>query len=199
MKKKIIIVDYGVGNLFSLKKAFEFCGVTPIISEETYDFETADALVLPGVGSFEAGMRGLKARGLVSAVKGFASSGKPMLGICLGAQLMLSKGYEFGERDGLDIISGKVAPFPKITEKVPHIGWNKVTERERSFDAYFLHSYILEPTNPEDVFGVTEYGGLRFCSEMKKGAMIGIQFHPEKSGKAGLELINKFTSFARTN
>lgn len=196
MKKKIIIVDYGVGNLFSLKKAVEFCGITPIISEDAQDFATADALVLPGVGSYEAGMRGLEARGLILGVKHFASSGKPMLGICLGAQLLLSKGYEFGERDGLDIISGKVVPFPKITEKVPHIGWNKVEEGKRSFDAYFLHSYILQPSNLEEVFGVTEYGGLRFCSEVKKGNVFGVQFHPEKSGKAGLKLIDRFASLA---
>lgn len=194
--KSIVIIDYGVGNLFSLKKAFEFCGVTPVISEEARDIETADALVLPGVGSYEAGMRGLQARGLVSVVQKFASSGRPMLGICLGAQLLLSKGFEFGERNGLDIISGKVSPFPAITEKIPHIGWNKVAEGRRSFDAYFLHSYILEPRNLEDVFGVTEYGGLRFCSEVKKGAVLGVQFHPEKSGKSGLLLIGRFVSFA---
>lgn len=192
--KNIVIVDYGVGNLFSLKKAFLFCGITPIISEDAQNFETADALVLPGVGSFEAGMRGLTARGLCSEVKKFSTSGKPMLGICLGAQLMLSKGYEFGEWDGLDIIPGKVVPFPKITEKIPHIGWNTIVEGEHSFDAYFLHSYILVPRNLEDVFGVTEYGGLRFCSEVKKGKVLGVQFHPEKSGKAGLELIDTFVS-----
>jgi glutamine amidotransferase len=186
-----------VGNLFSLKKAFEYCGVTPTLSEEAGDFETADALVLPGVGSFEAGMRGLRARGLVLGVKKFASSGKPMLGICLGAQLMLSRGLEFGEWTGLNIISGTVPPFPKITEKIPHIGWNAVTEeRRRSFDAYFLHSYILKPDNPADVFGVTAYGGISFCSEMKKGRVLGVQFHPEKSGAAGLALIGEFVSFA---
>ena len=196
MKKRIIIVDYGVGNLFSLKKAFEFCGVTPVISEDAQDFETADALVLPGVGSYEAGMRGLAARNLVLGVKKFASLGKPMLGICLGAQLLLSKGYEFGEWKGLDIISGKVVPFPKITEKIPHIGWSKVEEGKQSFDAYFLHSYILEATYSKAVFGVTEYGGHRFCSEVKQGEVLGVQFHPEKSGKAGLELIGKFISHA---
>mgnify|MGYP001609893252 FL=1 len=194
--KKIIIADYGVGNLFSLKKAFEFCGASPLISEEAQDIETADALVLPGVGSFEAGMRGLKARGLVSAVKKFADSAKPMLGICLGAQLLLSKGHEFGLWDGLDIIAGNVVPFPRIAEKVPHIGWNRVTEGTRSFDAYFLHSFILAPDNPKDAFGVTEYGGFHFCSEVKKGAVLGVQFHPEKSGEAGLEFIKRFASLA---
>ncbi len=194
--KKIIIVDYGVGNLFSLKKAFEFCGIVPVISEEAEDIKTADALVLPGVGSFEAGMRGLKTRGLIAEVKKFAASGKSMLGICLGAQLLLSEGYEFGKWDGLGIIQGKVAPFPRLTEKVPHIGWSKVEEGKRSFDAYFLHSYILEPSNSKDVFGVTEYGGFRFCSEVKRGVVLGVQFHPEKSGKAGLELIGKFVSRA---
>lgn len=192
MTKKIVIVDYGVGNLFSLKKAFEFCGITPVISEEADDVKTADALVLPGVGSFEAGMRGLQTRGLIPEVRRYPSSKKPMLGICLGAQLMLTKGHEFGERDGLGIIPGAVLPFPKITEKVPHIGWSKVTEGKRSFNAYFLHSYILEPRNLEDVFGVTEYGGYRFCSSVKKGAVYGVQFHPEKSGEEGLAVISRF-------
>lgn len=192
MKKKIVIVDYGVGNLYSLEKAFRFCGITPLISEDAADVAVADALVLPGVGSFEAGMRGLRARELIVPVKKFASSGKSLLGICLGAQLMLTKGYEFGEWDGLDIIHGAVKPFPQTAEKVPHIGWNTVVEGKRRFDAYFLHSYILAPDNPEDIWGVTEYGGFRFCSETRKGAVFGVQFHPEKSGESGLSILRQF-------
>lgn len=190
----IAIIDYGVGNLASLKKAFAHVGADARVSEDADEIKNANALILPGVGSFEAGMRGLRVRGLVSTVQEFASSGRPVLGICLGAQLLFSRGYEFGEWDGLDIIHGTVRPFPQIAEKVPHIGWNKVVEGKRSFNAYFLHSYILVPDNPEDVFGVTEYGGFRFCSEAKQGAVLGVQFHPEKSGKAGLALIRRFAA-----
>ncbi len=197
MTKKIIIVDYGVGNLWSLKRAFEECGSVPPISSDAETLTHADALVLPGVGSFGAAMRGLKERRLVATIQRHAAAGKPLLGICLGAQILLSKGYEFGEWDGLNIISGKAVRFPEtVKEKVPHIGWNTVKEGKREFDAYFVHSYILVPDNPKDCLGVTEYGGLRFCSAVKRGAVYGTQFHPEKSGEAGLALIKKFVSLS---
>ncbi len=195
MNKKIIIVDYGVGNLWSLQRAFEACGASPVVSSDRKLIASADALVLPGVGSFEAGMRGLRERGLVEAVKKFSVSGKAVLGICLGAQLLMSKGYEFGEWEGLDIISGTVVRFPaSVREKIPQVGWNRVAEGERVFDAYFVHSYILVPDNSEHRFGVTEYGRLTFCSSVKKGRVYGVQFHPEKSGRAGLTLISEFVS-----
>lgn len=207
MMKKIVIVDYGVGNLHSLKRALLKCGAEATVSEEAEDIENADALVLPGVGSFEAGMRGIKVRGLADAIRKHASEGKPMLGICLGAQIMLEKGYEFGIHKGLGIFSGKVVRFPELKEheKIPHIGWNKVVPARTGgfartafsgfkdgFDAYFVHSYILAPDNPKDISGVTEYGGYRFCSAMKKGNIYACQFHPEKSGKNGLKIIKNF-------
>ncbi len=203
---KIVIVDYGVGNLHSLIRAFQFFNADISVSEEAEVIKSANAIVFPGVGAFEAGMRGLKIRGLVDAVKEAAALNKPMLGICLGAQLMLAKGYEFGEFDGLDIISGKVVRFPDLVgkEKIPQVGWNKVRLDQLSwqntilqslnenFNAYFVHSYILVPDDRKYVLGLTDYGGHEFCSIMKKGNIYACQFHPEKSGRVGLEIIKNF-------
>lgn len=206
-KPKITIVDYGVGNLSSLKKAFNFFGIEAAVSEDPQVLKLSDAIVLPGVGSFEAGMRGLKVRGLADAVLEAAQQNKPMFGICLGAQLMLSKGYEFGEFNGLGIIPGKVVRFSNLenNEKIPQIGWNGVyASRERdwqktifdslgdNFSAYFVHSYILSPEDKKDVFGLTKYGGYEFCSAVKRGNIYGCQFHPEKSGAVGLKIIQNF-------
>mgnify|MGYP001620139581 CR=1 FL=1 len=197
MSKKITIIDYGVGNLHSLRKAFGHFGVVTLVSEDADEILGSDAVVLPGVGSFEAGMRGLKTRRLVEAIKNFAKSGKPVLGICLGAQLMFTRGYEFGEFDGLDIIPGKVTHFSDLErgEKIPHIGWNKVASPggeiwNQAF--YFVHSYILKPDKNENIFGITSYGGREFCSVVKNGNIYGTQFHPEKSGVAWLKLIKSF-------
>src|SRR3989339_546193 len=209
---KIAIVDYGVGNLYSLIKAFEFWGVQAIVSEDPKVLKEASAIVLPGVGSFEAGMRGLEIRELVETIQEIAKSGKPILGICLGAQLMLSLGHEFGIFKGLDIIRGKVVRFPNLdnNEKVPHIGWNTISppknidwkdtildssDPKNSF--YFVHSYILEPESKENIFALTEYGGYTFCSIVKKGNIYGCQFHPEKSGEVGLKLINNFINLIK--
>jgi len=206
-KPKIVIVDYGVGNLHSLVKAFQFFNADVSVSEEATIVKAADAVVLPGVGSFEAGMRGLKVRDLVGVVKESADADKPMLGICLGAQLMLAKGYEFGEFNGLDIMPGKVVRFPeaKTGDKVPHIGWNSVYAGKektwdnsalrnlpQNFNAYFVHSYILVPDSKDQILGLTNYGGYEFCSIMKKGNVYASQFHPEKSGTVGLEIIKNF-------
>ena len=205
---KITIIDYGVGNLQSLKKAFNFCGIEADVSEDAETILKSDAVILPGVGSYEAGMRGLKVRGLVGAVKHFAYKNKPMLGICLGAQLMLSEGYEFGIFNGLDIMPGNVERFSGLTdnEKIPQIGWNKVympksaswqgtildSIPEELLNVYFVHSYVLAPDKKENIFGFTTYGGLEFCSIVKHGNIYGCQFHPEKSGEIGLKIIKNF-------
>ena len=207
---KISIVDYGVGNLYSLNKAFNKFGARTIITEEAKEIAESDAIVLPGVGSFGAGMNGLKIRNLEGPIKKFAGSGKPVLGICLGAQLMLSKGYELGEFNGLDIIPGKVTKFSKLSAKVPHIGWNKIlfpktiSKINTPFKSinpkeyvYFVHSYILEPEDKKATFATTEYGGKKFSSVIKKGNIYGCQFHPEKSGPVGLKIIEDFINIAR--
>ncbi|MBI4778852.1 imidazole glycerol phosphate synthase subunit HisH [Candidatus Falkowbacteria bacterium] len=206
-KPKIVIIDYGVGNLYSLIRVFKFFGIEAIIAEEADGLERADGIILPGVGSFKAGMRGLKTRGLIEKIKDIARSDKPILGICLGAQIMLTEGHEFGNFKGLDIIKGKVVHFPVLAdkEKVPHVGWNTVSPLKdnawpgtifNSFNeadqVYFVHSYVLEPEDKEDILALTAYGGQTFCSAVKKGNIYGCQFHPEKSGPAGLKIIENF-------
>ena len=204
--KHVTIIDYGIGNLGSLKKVFSALGANVSFSEDAKEIQNAAALILPGVGAFASGMRGLELRGLVETVRAFGESGKPMLGICLGAQLLLSKGFEFGEHEGLGIIPGSVERFPELAEheKIPHIGWNSVYEKdvpwkpgifqsfEKPFDAYFVHSYILKPQQKEHILGASLYGGLEFCSAVKKGNVFGTQFHPEKSGEAGMQIMRNF-------
>lgn len=209
---KITIIDYGVGNLYSLIRAFKFFGVEASVAEKAELLEQADGLVLPGVGSFAAGMRGLESRGLIKTVKELAEAGKPILGICLGAQLMLTEGHEFGIFKGLDVIKGKVGPLPLLAEKekIPHMGWNKISPLKTggwqdtifsSFDkdsqVYFVHSYILEPDSRENILALTTYGGYTFCSAVKQGNIYGCQFHPEKSGSVGLKIINNFINLAK--
>ncbi len=209
MNHRIVIIDYGVGNLFSLQRAFRAVSGEALIASDVDTIYSADALVLPGVGSFEAGMRGLRLRGLIDVVKNAATKGTPILGICLGAQLLLSEGHEFGVHQGLDIIPGKVLKFEGLTqnEKIPHVGWNNISPPEevtwkgtvldlveKASKVYFVHSYILAPRNKEHTFGLTTYGGKEFCSIVKKGKIIGVQFHPEKSGETGLRIIKNFVS-----
>lgn len=212
MNTNITIIDYGVGNLQSLKKAFNFLGVGPVITEDAAAIANADAVVLPGVGSFEAGMRGLKLRCLLDSVKEHAEKNKPLLGICLGAQLLLRCGYEFGMYKGLGIIEGEVIRFPPLVEneKVPHIGWNTVKQPpgvswndtifnsfENEPDVYFVHSYLLHPGGREHMLGRTVYGGYDFCSAVRRGNVYGVQFHPEKSGKVGLEILRNFVTLIK--
>lgn len=206
-KIKIAIIDYGVGNLYSLIRAFKFFNVEVFVVEEADVLDKADGIILPGVGSFAAGMRGLKIRGLAEKLKDLAAKDKPMLGICLGAQVMLTVGHEFGIFKGLDIIKGQVAHFPVLAdkEKVPQIGWNTIFSKNEgswsgtvleSFNKndqfYFVHSYILEPESRENILALTTYGGHTFCSAIKRGNIYGCQFHPEKSGQAGLKIIGNF-------
>ena len=203
---KISIIDYGVGNLYSVIKAFRKFSNNTNITEEPEAIRSSDAIILPGVGSFKLGMKGIEIRGLKDTIKEFANSGKPVLGICLGAQIMLTKGYEFGTFDGLDLIPGNVVPFPKLISgtKVPHIGWDKIYCHDNSWDntilksisrkddVYFIHSFVLEPSNQENILALAMYRGCEFCSAIKKENIYGCQFHPEKSGEIGMGIIKNF-------
>lgn len=203
----IAIIDYGLSNLYSITKAVAKFTDQAIVTSDRSVIESAQAAILPGVGSFAEGMAGLKERGLVETVQALANSGKPLLGICLGAQLLMTKGYEFGVFDGLDIIPGDVVKFPLIKgSKIPQIGWNKIypgpnpwtgtilKDSKTTDEMYFVHSYILKPAHQNNVLALSNYGGYEFCSIIVKNKVVGCQFHPEKSGQRGLMIIENFVN-----
>lgn len=203
---KIVVVDYGVGNVHSAIKGLKRFADNVVLSEDPAEIRSASALVLPGQGAFKSGMDGLRIRGLLDDVKRAADSGKPVLGICLGAQLLLERGFEFGEWEGLGLMPGTVVHFPALQgEKTPHMGWNAIEEpapgkwKETALkglrtgsEMYFIHSYIMQPSDHAHVLATTVCGGLRFPSVIGKGNMTGCQFHPEKSGEEGLRIIKNF-------
>lgn len=204
-KPKISIIDYGVGNLRSLIRAFLYFGANVSITEDASDIGSSAAIVLPGDGAFKSGMDGLAVRNLTDAVLGFGQSTKPVLGICLGAQILVRHGYEFGHHKGLGLIDGRVVKFENIDEKIPQIGWNQLTAPKGKnwqktilrnvvpgVSVYFIHSYIIEPEDKKNILALTEYGGRDFASVVYKGNIYGCQFHPEKSGDVGLTIINNF-------
>jgi imidazole glycerol-phosphate synthase subunit HisH len=199
-EKNIVIIDYGIGNLWSLQNAVHEYAPSATVTEEKEKIEKADALILPGVGAFRAGMEGLRIRGLVESIQHAASRGVPILGICLGAQLLLERGNEFGISSGLGLIRGEVEPFPPLPSgiKIPAIGWQEVVPEKTlksdvlfaaikpGSDFYFVHSY------PQSVLAKTMYGGFEYCAAIGEGNIYGTQFHPEKSGEAGLQLLQNF-------
>jgi glutamine amidotransferase len=198
MKIMIGIIDYHLNNLRSVQKAFEKVGVPSFISDDPDELRRVDKLVLPGVGAFGAAMENLNVLGLKDVLDEHTAAQKPLLGICLGMQLLFTKSYEQGEYNGLNFVSGEVQQFPS-TLKVPHMGWNQVEiikqspllkeVAEKSF-VYFVHSYYVEPK--EDItLTQTEYG-FRFTSIIQQKNIYGIQFHPEKSQKTGLQLLKNF-------
>jgi glutamine amidotransferase len=208
---KVAIINYGVGNLFSVDKAFGRIGYDSFITSEPFEILASTRVVLPGVGAFGNGMRKLTEAGLVAVVKEFANSGKPLLGICLGAQLLLESSEEFGITSGLGVINGQVVEIPKESStedniRVPHIGWNNLIYGsgaestrgtileaipEKSM-AYFVHSYMLSPTNPAHRLADVNYHGINISAVIKSGNITGTQFHPEKSGEIGLQILRNF-------
>lgn len=201
---KIAIVDYNMGNLRSVKNAFEKIGHPATIEKDPGKLKEYDKLVLPGVGAFGDAIEHLKSTCLDEALKDFAKSGKPMLGICLGMQLLFSKSYEFGEHEGLGLIPGEVVPFDKSRFdqrlKVPHMGWNELfvqkesplfAELPKAFYLYFVHSYHAV-CEDEYVVGKTVYG-YEFVSAVQKENIFGLQPHPEKSHENGLKILQNFT------
>lgn len=213
----ISIIDYGLGNLKSVSRAFEALGKSVKIVNTPPEIRNADYLVIPGVGAFSDGMKGLQQRGLVEPIIDFAKQKKPLLGICLGMQLLMTESEEFGLHKGLNLISGRVVPLksPKqVNEegyKVPNYGWhdlliqnghretfweNSVLKEIKPFsEVYFVHSYYVIPENIEDSLAIIKYGSQNICAVIKKENISGCQFHPEKSGKIGLEILNAFCQY----
>lgn len=207
---KVTVVDYGIGNVFSVGRALERCGAEPVLSADPRSIEAATRLVLPGVGAFADGMRGLHERGLVEPIRRYAASGRPLLGICLGMQMLAEVGEEFGEHEGLGLIAGRVRPVPAVdvegrSHKIPHIGWSPLMPAlGRSWQgsilagtapgtaAYLVHSFAVEPDDPACRLADCLYGGHRVTAAVQLDNVSGCQFHPEKSGDAGLRILARF-------
>jgi glutamine amidotransferase len=205
MSVKITIVDYGMGNLRSVQKAFEISGCMAGLTSSAADIESSDALVVPGVGAFGDCMANLERLKVKEAIRKFILSGRPYLGICLGLQILFEASSENGDTKGLGIFPGRVVRF-KGGVKIPHMGWNtvEITRPCPLFKGltgdtylYFVHSYYPEPKDKGIIAAMTDYGG-KFASAVWKDNVIATQFHPEKSQAAGLKLIRNFIDFVES-
>jgi glutamine amidotransferase len=206
----VTVVDYGVGNLFSVRRAFEQSGAEVHLTSTPADILAAQRLVLPGVGAFGNAMRELQARALVEPLRAYARLGRPFLGICLGMQLMLDGSEEFGSHEGLGLVPGVVRAIPRVApggvpHKVPHIGWNDLLKAPgaswsstlldgiaEGAAVYFVHSYTAFPDSERHRLADCDYDGCRLSAVVRSGHLYGCQFHPEKSGEIGLSMLRNF-------
>ncbi len=206
-----VIIDYGIGNIRSVQRGLEKVGASVQVTSNPETIASAERLVLPGVGAFEDGMRGLHESGMIPAISEFVETGKPLLGICLGMQMLLNQSEEHGLHAGLGFIPGEVKQIPnKINDsgirKIPHIGWAALENKtgQSAWDStvlkdinlgdyfYFVHSFMAVVKNDMDVLARCEYEGLKVTAAIQKENVIGLQFHPEKSGVFGLKILNAF-------
>jgi len=203
----IAIVDYGAGNLLSVKKALDFIGAESVITASADEIKNADGVILPGVGSFRNAMESMHESGLVEAVRSVAQSGRPFLGICLGLQLLFESSEESPGVEGLGVLKGKILKIPSDNLKVPHMGWNSLEFKKSTplFEGisdgayvYFVHSYYLSAENISDVSSTTEYG-VTIHASVANGNLFATQFHPEKSGDVGLQMLRNFVSLCGGN
>lgn len=209
----IAIVDYDVGNIKSIFSALEKVGAEAVITRNKEDILTADGVILPGVGAFSHGMEKLYQYDLVETVKEFVQTNKPLLGICLGMQMLFNSSSEFGETLGLALIPGKVVKLTTLSteyQKLPHVSWSEVHEKELGYwkntiltgitpneHMYFVHSFIAVPDSVEDILSTSIYSGQDFCSAVKHNNIYGCQFHPEKSAVEGLKIISNFINICK--
>lgn len=210
-KPEITLIDYGVGNLLSVQRGLEHCGAKVILTSDPEAVIAASRVVLPGVGAFANAMQALEERNLVLAIRELAKRGTPLLGICLGMQLLLDGSEEFGLTSGLGLIPGRVVPIPTTTvagdaQKIPHIGWNGLvlaegrmdwresvlTDNEPGEATYFVHSFMSVPADPAHRVADCFYGGYRMAAVIAKDQITACQFHPEKSGEVGLKILRRF-------
>lgn len=220
IRPRVAIVDYSLGNLFSVKHACEKVGLEAFISADKYEILAADAVILPGVGAFGDAMECLRQRDLVRPLQDIAQSGKPLIGICLGQQLLMTESFEFGRHRGLNIFEGQVVRFenpigPAGPLKVPQVGWNRIyrpdlLKQRTAGDCwadspleglcdgaymYFVHSFYVKPADPSVVLAVTHYGHIEFCSSLRRGNVMAFQFHPERSGPQGIHIYSNIARF----
>ena len=204
---KIAVIDYDMSNMFSIENALKSLNLEPVITSNYDTILSCDGAVLPGVGSFPEAMKNIRKLNLDNTIIDFISSGKPFLGICLGFQLLFDKSDEIQDTYGLGVISGEVINFSKLNEdlKVPHVGWNRAKKKNilnkdtfkdplKNIDDeyfYFVHSNFVQPTDNNNIYTSTQYEGFDFCSSILKDNIFACQFHPEKSGKQGIEILNQ--------
>lgn len=210
---EVTVIDYGVGNLLSVSRALEHCGARVIITSDPAVILPAERIVLPGVGAFADGMAALQAKGLDTVVHRVAVAGTPLLGICLGMQMLFDESEEFGATAGLGLIPGRVLQIPAKTttgepHKIPHIGWNELVlpvqfdtwqrgllaDVELGEAVYFVHSFMAVPASPEFRLADCSYGGIPISAAVQRDNVMGCQFHPEKSGEVGLKILRRFIS-----
>jgi len=214
---KITVVDYGLSNLLSVKRALNHLGAEAAVTADPAEIGRAQALLLPGVGAFEDGMRGLERLGLASILQKKCAEGTPLLGICLGMQMLFDESEEFGLHRGLGLIPGRVVRIPETDtagrpQRVPHISWNRLLPPPEGplsrgggdfagtllagvtpgQECYFVHGYEAKPALPAYRLADTEYGGRRVCAAAQNGSVMGVQFHPEKSGPVGLAVLREY-------
>ncbi len=200
----ICVVDYGCGNLFSINRALDVLNIDHIVSDDPETVAKSGRILFPGVGTFGEAMALIRGRGLLDALQEVADKGGQIVGICLGAQLLMSRGFEYGEHDGLDLIPGEVHRLPEPAgptgTRIPNIGWRKVDAKPGYGDLnvlraapyfYFVHSYGVRCTDPADVKGTINVNGAEVPAIIGKGNLWGFQFHPEKSGRVGLQLLDQ--------
>ena len=194
----IAIIDYGMGNLRSVQKAFEYLGNKAVITQQTSEIQKADKVVLPGVGAFRDAMQTIKQKGIDRVLYEVVEQKKPLLGICLGMQMFFEKSYEYGEQKGLGILQGEIIKLPESV-KIPHMGWNSLNIKKKSplFEelseepyVYFVHSYHLQ--TEADIVSATTYYGKEIQVAAQKENVFALQFHPEKSGDVGLNILQNF-------
>ena len=208
----VTILDYGMCNLLNVARAFEHVGAQVTVTEDPRAALAAERLVVPGVGAFRDSMKEVSERGFGDAIRRFAESGRPMFGICVGMQMLFDGSDEFGDHAGLGILPGRVRAVPNVdlngvAQRVPHIGWNGLVAPRQGRDwagtllapfagehpaMYFVHSFAAVPDDPADALADCLYGGHRLCAAVQRGNLVATQFHPERSGEAGLAITRRF-------
>lgn len=212
MTNKVTILDYGMCNLLNVARALQHVGADVTVTEDATEASAAHRLIVPGVGAFSDSVREVKSRGFDDLIRSFIESGRPFLGICVGMQMLFEASEEFGVHEGLAILPGQVMAVPSIaldgtTQRVPHIGWNPLVTPDggrqwqgtllnsyagESPAVYFVHSFAAVPSNPSDRLADCLYGGHRICASVQRDNLMATQFHPERSGKIGLEVLRHF-------
>lgn len=213
MSNRVTVIDYGIGNVYSVCNALSRIGASPKLTGNPFIIATSERVILPGVGAFSRAMGNLTRNGLDEAIANFINTGRPFLGICIGMQVLMDRSFEFGEHTGLGHISGQVERIPSVSIdgqklKVPHISWAEIKPSSNytrgplaipqgssgNHHFYFVHSYHCQPTVSEHLLADVDYGGNSITAAIGRNNIIGLQFHPERSGPAGLALLDRFVN-----